>query len=781
MRRTTEKSASSESIDDINASLSTLNITAKGLCQKSEIKKNEMVVPPLPPKKRTLSNQDKGQQKPISQGEIVKRHHQNYEVGKKAASSESTDDINSSLSTLKTTAEGLYKNSEIKSNGMEVLPLPHMKRAFSSTLDETSKVRSDVPRPVPLPRRKRLNWRANSTTSSQENIDNDSRDVMLQSEQEVDSRGFVQLQRTSSEDYDKEPSPELPPRPIFLLPLQIDSEEMESLLAREDDPPSLPPKKEKQRRRTSCKKEQAKKEKRPCLADDCPPPPPLLPKNDFCSGLAYSVVNVSDWRKMEQKWFGYTEVKDCVIIDHTYEEVENDKATKTEVKDGVIIDHTYEEVENDKATQGTPLESSERNNELLRPNEFAQNVDLAGSDDEGHYEDIESWLQTPPKVKFSSRRKPLDTTSRSFNSSENSNGRFKCSAETGYEQKDAFEMSLRKFTSRRKEQKDEEKVIPSARHFRNIGASKCFGKAGHKGARPIGWISSRNEEDFMDINDIGHYLKMKKKLHRALSKLEHFKKRLGQEEDLTKEKTTSLLNGNNRTDGTTRKPETRNDMKPNNGETEAPIEAPLTMSFKTLKQKTQNEPGIKDNFALKMVGEKEAQTLPSPIDNVSGKEASIDEETGKVASNDDNEYVEYFERSYVNQEILIKTDSGYQVNEPAQRKTHEDDVSGKKASVQEEIETGKLAPNDDNECVEYFERSYVNQEILIKRESSYQVKTGDDEQAQRKTYDDKEDTRIPYYNIVCVDSGSRYLHLEHFNDSYEDQVHHDIIMRSVST
>ena len=704
MRRTTE-SASSESIDDINASLSTLNVTAKGLCQKSEITNNEREVPPLPPKKRTSSNQDKGQQKPISQSETEKRHHQNYEVGKKAASSESIDDINASLNTLKITAEGLYQNSEIKSNEMEVLPLPHMKRAFSSTLDETSKAGSDVPRPVPLPRRKRLNWRANSTTSSQENIDNDSRDVMLQSEQQVDSRGFVQSQRTSSDDYDKEPSPELPPRPIFLRPSQIEGKEMESLLAREDDPPSLPPKKEKQRRRTSCKKEQAKnEEKRPCIEDDSPQAPPLPPKNDFCSGLAYSVVNVSDWRKMEQKWFGYTEVKD--------EETPLNK-------DCVIIDHTHEEVENDKATKGTRLESSERNNELLRPNEFAQNVDLEGSDDEGHYEETESWLQTPPKVEFSSRkakqkeekkRRPLDTISGSFNSNENSNGRLKCSAETGYEQKDIFEMPLRKFTSRRKEQKEEKKIIPSARHFRNIGASKCFGKAGHKGARPIGWISSRNEEDFMDINDISHFLKMQKKLNSALSEVEDLKKRITQKEDLTKEETRSLLNGN-RPDGTTSNPGTRNDMKPKNGETRATIDAPLTMSFKTLKQKTQNEPAIKDNFALKMVGEGEAQSLPSPIDNVSGKEAPI----------------------------------------------------------QEEIETGKLASNDDNEYLEYFERSYVNQEILIKSESSYQVKTGDDEQAQRKTYEDEEDTRTPYYNIVCVDSGSRYLHLGHFNDSDEDQ------------
>ena len=620
-------------------------------------------------------SQDKGQQKPLGQGEFEERHHQNYEAGKKAAvsSSESKNDKITSLNMLKITIEGLCQNSEITPPLPPkpiAPPLPPKKRALSSTFDEKSKVRSDVPRPVPLPRRK-SNGRANSTKCSNENINNDSEDVILQTEQQVDFRGFVQSERTISDDHATDPFPELPPRPIFLRPSLIDiaHAEMESLLAQEDDPPSLPAKKGKQSCRTSFKNEQARNEdKRPYIGDDSPTPPPLPPKNEFCSGLAYSVVNVSDWRKMEQKWFGYTEVKD--------------KETSLK-EDCVFTDDNYEEVENHKAKKGTRLTSSERNNELLRQNEFAQNVDLEDSDDESHYEETESWLQTPPKVEISSReakqkeekkRRPLDTTSRGFSSGENSNDPLKCYEKTSYqEKKDVLESPSRKLFIRRKEQKEEEKTIPSARHFRNIGASTCFEKAGHEGARPIGWISSRNEEDFMDINDIDHFLKIQKKLGRALSEVEDLKKRVRQEEDLTKEETTSLLNGNNRPDGTTRKPETRNDMKPDNGETEATVEAPSTMSFKTLKQKTQNEPGIKDNFAMKMVGEEEAQTLPSPIDNVSGKEASIDEETGKVASNDDNEYVEYFERSYVNQEILIKTDSGYQVNEPAQRKTHEDE------------------------------------------------------------------------------------------------------------
>ena len=234
--------------------------------------------------------------------------YENYVTGKMSrlfTDSGRPKEVNACLAALETSNQGINRNSEAP-----VLPLNRM-----LSLTGENKVKETKPhgtsRPVPK-QRKRLVAKIRSQEMSK---DSQMVQTQWQGETIVEITDSAQMPGTpSTEDGFEEICPELPHKPIFLQPLPIANEEENHPTSQEDNPIPLPPKNGEK----TCPEQQHntenKDEEEPCTRGETPPPALPPKKKSFLEnnfGLAYLVVDVSDWKTVEDNYHGvYAEVKD---------------------------------------------------------------------------------------------------------------------------------------------------------------------------------------------------------------------------------------------------------------------------------------------------------------------------------------------------------------------------------------------------------------------------------------------------------------------------------------
>ena len=511
----------------------TLKITAKDLQQNSQF--NEMEVPPLPPKKRLG----------ITAKDETSKNRQVHRPGKEINETKKQENMNDIVTVM-----GKQKQPQIYYSGS---PQSH---GTSS------------------------NNRANYA-SSQENINRNSAAVLRQTQQQCDPRCSFELQRTSLDDSNVL---ELPHRPIFVLPTQVDSKEIHTFLAQEGDAPLLPPKKGKQKFLRSSEEEQAKNKVEPTYVGNISSSPP---RNEFLDDLAYLVVDISDWRNIEKACpmytemkaegptiddSSYTEVKDegPPIDDSTYSEVRDegppiddstytevrdegppiDDSTYTEIKDEgpPIDDSTYSEIKDDgspiddeeyvpmayiyvpmadqKATKDMGTEKGESATQILAQNKISEKVDLTGSENEEQYEETTGWLETSPPEEFTTTKiKPKEDerilpAARNFRN--NNNDAVECSAKKRHDEVGGCRISPMKVSEPKKKQKEEKQMIRTSRHFQrndSFGGKSEGAVTHHARECQTGWISCRREDDFVDFEDIENYFKERRRLDAKVSKI----------------------------------------------------------------------------------------------------------------------------------------------------------------------------------------------------------------------------------------------------------------------
>ena len=204
--------------------------------------------------------------------------------------------------------------AETSNEGISEAPaLPHNRMLSLAGENEIKDAKPpDTSQPVPKPR-KRLVGKVGSQEMSKD----------FQMIQTQWKRGYVvehsestHRPRSLSKGHVDETCPELPPRPIFLQLLFIENGEEESPSSQKDIPTPLPPKNGEKTYPEQQHNAENKNEEEPITKSETPSPaPPMFPKNKSFSenhlGLAYLVVDVSDWKTVEDNYHGvYAEVKD---------------------------------------------------------------------------------------------------------------------------------------------------------------------------------------------------------------------------------------------------------------------------------------------------------------------------------------------------------------------------------------------------------------------------------------------------------------------------------------
>ena len=171
------------------------------------------------------------------------------------------------------------------------------------------------------------------------------------------------------------------------------------------------------------------------------------------------------------------------------------------------------------------------------------------------------------------------------------------------------------------------------------------------------WISARREDDCMDYKDIEQFFKLRKQLGAARAQVEDLKRQVTVKEEDSVEPTWTLL----KSDGSSRKLEYQtkqfnakisNSQHGNSGT----LDSTMTSS-KQPKKKSNSRMCYEGGFGKKM-GEK-APNSPSLAKEGQTTSTTVRKTT---LSSDNDEYVDCYERIYVNQEILVKSESAYFVN-----------------------------------------------------------------------------------------------------------------------
>lgn len=467
-----------------------------------------MEVPPLPPKKRLVTAKDE-----------MSKNRQVHRPGKEFNETKNQENMND---TITVEVKGQQKQQQIDSSGY----LQSQGTSSSNRANHEATYGTTGP---------------TNYASSQENIKRNSEAVMRQTQQQFDSSWSVQLQRTPLDD---STVPELPHRPIFVLPTQVDSKEMETFLTQEGDAPLLPPKKGKQKDKQkylrSSEEEQAKNKVEQTYVGNASSSPLSPQRNAFFDDLAYLVVDVSDWRNIEKKCFAYAEVNDegPPIDDSIYTEVKDegppiDDSMYTEVKDEgpptddeeyVPMAYIYQPMADQKATKDMGAEKGESANQFLAQNKISENVDLTNNEDEDHYEETTDWLETSPPEEFTTRKmkqqedEKIMPSARNFRDNNNNNDSVEWSAKKCYDEVGGFQTSPMKVSKPKKKTQ----MIPTSSHFqRNDGfGDKSEGAVPrHASECQIGWISRRRDDDFEDFEDIENYFKQRRRLDAKVCKI----------------------------------------------------------------------------------------------------------------------------------------------------------------------------------------------------------------------------------------------------------------------
>ena len=567
-------------------------------------------------------------QKPIS-GELPKGNYENCETGEMSVNftdSRSIEEINERSAASEVTDESIYTKAI---TDMELPPIPPKLRLPSTADDEDTNAQPEQPsRPVPKPR-KPSNVRAKA--DFQEKMTKECAPQIVQTRREGDSAlectKSAQGPITSTEENLDETRPELPPRPIFLQAPYITSGE--EIISHEDNPPPLPPKNvmdgskayldqvhtedeeyEQPIEDEECEQPIEDEEyEQPISPSETPPPlprrneypPPLPARNESFDkpiniGLAYLAVDVTDWRRIEEKYGAYCEVKD------------DGRVFKQDEVGSSYIDVIYDpdEKEEYQVTKGQKSEDHQPDaykspcddTEWLR-SEAHQQVEEKRSEEDQPYEEIEDWHESSQtefrwennaenqvelglkKTEGNSRHKGIVRSEEAIQNMETlqlrragmeSNVAQQVEDESSdddhaYEEMEySHEISPREFRMGKKAETPRVKNQSENSSSNNVNSSSSSSSSstsssGSKSkknntecsaqtvaSRPRNynkiWISARREEDLMDFKDIEQFFKLRKELDATRAKVEVLQKQVASKEQDPTERTHPLPDRN---------------------------------------------------------------------------------------------------------------------------------------------------------------------------------------------------------------------------------------------
>ena len=674
---------------------------------------------------------------------------------------------------------------------MEIPPLPPKSKSLLSTGEDSSTV-SLSPKP-----RKRFSVAAKAMPKEI------SKEFASQSQDGTFLESLTDGPRAFSENHVDKNFPELPPKAIFLKAAHIDSEEKGKALSQEDNPPQLPPKKLWHDEQITPEKEHIQNEeakKQPAILQD-ETPPPLPPKyvmnnkeislkkehihNEPVSrgkalpalspreksfdenhlDLAYLVVDVTDWKKIEENYDRYAEVKDdgCVFkqgdadnsyIDVIYDPDDTDYPVKKEQK-------PQENGEKDRMdVYETPCDEVEG----LRTGKTHQVEEPESNENDQSYEEVteshepSQWefrskkdvnKRASPGGKSPSKASMINSTQTRRETEERPLPREAClqsaacqqveeessDDDQSYEEvDDSHEISPREYPKRNSDEAQKKPGVKkpstnsrgtkdsSSRRSRSSRSSSTEHSAQTSREKTVTaslprnnnsiWISARREDDCMDFKDIEHFFKLRAQLNAARAQVEGLKQQVAaKEQDSTErawrpsdDKAATGSKGNViNSKHVEMNSKDKNDNK-------------LVSTKKSGKQATrnsQNGAGLGDGSGKNT--EKRKLNSPSsvPKNIVRGffQEREMSKPVNKDSDVDDDVYEECYERKYINQEISVENTSTYYVNAAQEEQSSGDSVKhGTDSSYYNtaEIEASRYLhfgnPNDGNKNV------YLNDE-----------------------------------------------------------------------
>ena len=583
--------------------------------------------------------------------------------------------------TSEVTNDGFYRNSEAENAAMIVPPLPPKSRS-PSTAGEATKAPPHSPRPVPKPRER--NARGKEVSHEELNHVCVSQAIQKQTEELEGCRTDCTAesdhgQKASPVDPDDEVGPELPPKPVFLLSLH--SEEIDGLDAQEENPPALPPKKGKQ-----CKVPCPGEEHTDSEHDDTDSRDenilPLPPRNKP-QGLAYQVTDVTDWKKVEENYRVYAEVKDdgqCF-------------------RQGDFVD-----------MKGQKLEEKGRHHELSERKILSKHAEDESSDDDHSYEEMEGFPEKSQAVDgrsyeeiddFPEKSRAVD--GRSYEEIDDFPEKSQAVDGRSYEEIDDFpEKSQAVFSKRKKQKKTTVRTTPtngsSITSSRNEERRKGFSALTSQ-VKSHPRISTRREEDFMDINDVTQFFKLRSQLKAARAQVQELKKQVQEQDPAERTRPFPPRKGTSGISDTTSESKiVEKDSKDENNNSLVSTEefGELVEKLPENRQKTRE---VSETQALK----KQPQLSPVPGDIAPENVGEVAEyrgssETIVIVSDDEDDYEKCFERKYVNQEILV---SGGEDDQS-------EDVSDYRGTVGREtshyLHLGSPSDEDENVSVNFDEQ-----------------------------------------------------------------------------
>ena len=450
------------------------------------------------------------------------RDYENCEKGEmflRFTNSGRSEDVNACLAASETSNEGINRNSEAPA-----LPLKNVLSLTGENTVEEVKPHG-TSRPVPKPR-KRLVGKVGSQEMCK---DSHMVQTQWQGEKIVEITDSAQLPGISStENGFEEICPELPHKPIFLLTSQ------------EDIPPPLPPKNGKKTYPEQQHNAENKDEKEPLTRGETPPPAlPLKNKSvsDNHLGLAYLEVDVSDWKTVEDNYYGvYAEVKDDGRV---FRPNGNGKwQQKLLPRSDLSFSQKGTSASHPKNNESNIWMSARRKEECIDTEDY---VVMKGQISEAKttYEYMQRLRSGEAYVKpqlvnrqveegNSEDDEPYEVINYSYESSQ-TESRLKMN--TDNQDKVAVKMQTKHSSSNN-----------SSSHNANCSVQTSLQNGTSGASRPRNnnkniWISARREEDCMDFKDLGQFSKLRKQLNDTRSQVKNLEKQVAlKEQDPTKGK-----------------------------------------------------------------------------------------------------------------------------------------------------------------------------------------------------------------------------------------------------
>ena len=393
-----------------------------------------------------------------------------------------------------------------------VLPPKTFTRTSRSTIPKDTTRANQQNRLVPKPRKRRNV----AMTRNQENVNNG-----VSQAQSLD-RNLPEWTGSFSGDDDEDTCPELPPRPEFLKIRSIEDKEDDDV-SREERPPPLPPR--------------------------CPGP------NQF-GFPAYLVVDVTDWRAVDERAFR-PNAQDDVLYSYAKDDGHVFKQDSFRLLDLSLM------YSPDESKAYIDMESPGVNGRYYVDMEYHEKMEMHGRRSDRENSHKKDFIQpdetgTSEELENSQLRK-----ARRENGNEAAEHLQEESSDEDHpyeEIEEQHESSQRKNPSEENAANQERaKVERPSKNPRSKTTQGSFDKGPSRAAIatcPINQsrgiiISGRRDEDWMDFRDIEHFLKLKKQLSEALAKKVDLEKQVavtGQSltaENQTQQPPTSLTSDHN--------------------------------------------------------------------------------------------------------------------------------------------------------------------------------------------------------------------------------------------